>query len=241
LGSCSTSSVTGPPNGRRMPASKSRSTYRCRAWRDLRPAPKWVLVLPLRREVLRLRRRVGELQSTLSTLRRSAAGWKRLMEAAPTVPHVSEEEAKAARLSPRLVQSLRRRLGLSQMALARLMGVCAGRGPLGGGRIDADRPEPGDPGGFAEGEEARGEGAARTPGQGDRVTGLSLSKATAEKAPPKGGASATWRVAATLVSILPRSGQPRMCRSPSVSTRLDSALLCASAASGAAKATRKGI
>ena len=36
-----------------------------------------------------------------------SAGWKRLMEAAPTVPHVSEEEAKAARLSPRLVQSLR--------------------------------------------------------------------------------------------------------------------------------------
>jgi DNA-binding transcriptional regulator YiaG len=84
-----------------------------------------VLVLPLRREVLRLRRRVGELQSTLTTLRRSAAGWKRLLDAAPTVPHVSEEEAKAARLSPRLVQSLRRRLGLSQMALARLMGVSA--------------------------------------------------------------------------------------------------------------------
>jgi DNA-binding transcriptional regulator YiaG len=84
-----------------------------------------VLVLPLRREVLRLRRRVGELQSTLTTLRRSAAGWKRLMEAAPTVPRVSEEEAKAARLSPRLVQSLRRRLGLSQMALARLSGVSA--------------------------------------------------------------------------------------------------------------------
>jgi DNA-binding transcriptional regulator YiaG len=84
-----------------------------------------VLVLPLRREVLRLRRKVGELQSTLTTLRRSATGWKRLMEAAPAVPHVSEEEAKAARLSPRLVQSLRRRLGLSQMALARLMGVSA--------------------------------------------------------------------------------------------------------------------
>src|SRR6266446_3363901 len=54
---------------------------------------------------------------------------------------------------------------------------CASRGPLGGGRIDADWPEPGDPGGFAEGEEARGKGVARTPGQGDRVTGLSLSKA----------------------------------------------------------------
>src|SRR5713101_5374526 len=38
---------------------------------------------------------------------------------------VSESEAKAARLSPRLVQSLRKRLGLSQMALARLVGVSA--------------------------------------------------------------------------------------------------------------------
>jgi DNA-binding transcriptional regulator YiaG len=84
-----------------------------------------VLVLPVRREVLRLRRRVGELQDTLTTLRRSAAGWRRLMEAAPRIPPVSEEEAKAARLSPRLVQSLRKRLDLSQMALARLAGVSA--------------------------------------------------------------------------------------------------------------------
>ena len=47
------------------------------------------------------------------------------MKAAPPVPPVSEEEAKAARLSPRLTQSLRKRLGLSQMALARLVGVIA--------------------------------------------------------------------------------------------------------------------
>src|SRR5713226_8869924 len=84
-----------------------------------------VLVQPLRREVVRLRRKMGELQGTLTTLRRSAAGWKRLMEAAPPLPQVSEEEAKAARLSPGLVQSLRKRLGLSRMALARLVGVSA--------------------------------------------------------------------------------------------------------------------
>jgi DNA-binding transcriptional regulator YiaG len=82
-------------------------------------------VTPLRREVVRLRRRVAELQGTVTTLRRSAAGWKRIMEATPAVPRVSEEEAKSARLSPRLVQSLRRRLGLSQTALARLVGVSA--------------------------------------------------------------------------------------------------------------------
>jgi len=45
------------------------------------------------------------------------------MEAAPAIPPVSEEDAKAARLSPRLIESLRRRLGLSQTALARLVGV----------------------------------------------------------------------------------------------------------------------
>jgi DNA-binding transcriptional regulator YiaG len=47
------------------------------------------------------------------------------MEVAPPIPPVSQEETKTARLSPRLVQSLRQRLGLSQVALARLVGVNA--------------------------------------------------------------------------------------------------------------------
>jgi DNA-binding transcriptional regulator YiaG len=84
-----------------------------------------VVVTPLRRDVLRLRRKVGELQGTLSALRRGAATWERAMKAVPPVPRASEEDAKGARLSPRLIQSLRRRLGLSQMALARLVGVSA--------------------------------------------------------------------------------------------------------------------
>jgi DNA-binding transcriptional regulator YiaG len=84
-----------------------------------------VVVTPLRREVVRLRRKMTELHTTVTTLRRSAAGWKRLMETARPIPHVSDEEAKAARLSPRLVQSLRKRLGLSQVALGRLVGVSA--------------------------------------------------------------------------------------------------------------------
>jgi DNA-binding transcriptional regulator YiaG len=84
-----------------------------------------VAVMPLRREVVRLRRRVGELQGTLTTLQRSAAGWKRIMETTPAVPRVSAEEAKSTRLSPRLIQSLRKRLDLSQTALARLVGVSA--------------------------------------------------------------------------------------------------------------------
>ncbi len=84
-----------------------------------------VVVTPLRREVIRLRRKVGELHGMVTMLRRSTNGWKRLMEAAPSIPQVSEEDAKAARLSPRLIGSLRRRLGVSQMALARLVGVSA--------------------------------------------------------------------------------------------------------------------
>ncbi len=84
-----------------------------------------VVVTPLRREVSRLRRKVAGLQAALTALRRSAAGWERMRAAAPPIPPVSEEEAKGARLSPRLVRSLRKRLGLSQMALARLAGVSA--------------------------------------------------------------------------------------------------------------------
>lgn len=83
------------------------------------------VLTPLRRELLRLRKRVTELQATVMALRQSANGWKRVLEAAPPVPHVSEEDAKAARLSPRLIRSLRVRLGLSQSALARLVGVSA--------------------------------------------------------------------------------------------------------------------
>ena len=82
-------------------------------------------VMPLRREVVRLRQRVAELRGTLTILQRSAAGWRRLVEAAPLVPPVSEQEATSARLSPRLIHSLRKRLGLSQTALARLVGVSA--------------------------------------------------------------------------------------------------------------------
>ena len=83
------------------------------------------VVTPLRRELLRLRKKVGELHGMLTVLRRNAVGWKRLMEATPAIPQVSQEEAKAARLSPRLVGLLRRRLGLSRAAFARLVGVSA--------------------------------------------------------------------------------------------------------------------
>ncbi len=80
-------------------------------------------VVPLRREVFRLRRRVASLQTTLGSLQRSAAAWERTLKGTSPVPKVSEEEAKAARLSPRLILSLRKRLGLSQAGLASLLTV----------------------------------------------------------------------------------------------------------------------
>lgn len=82
-------------------------------------------VTPLRRDIVRLRRKMAELHGMLATVRRSAVAWDRMAMAAPPVLPVSQEESKAARLSPRLVQRLRNRLGLSQMALARLVGVSA--------------------------------------------------------------------------------------------------------------------
>jgi DNA-binding transcriptional regulator YiaG len=82
-----------------------------------------MVVTPLRREVVRLRRKVTELQGMVATLRRSAASWKRMMDASPLTPPVSEEEAKAARLSAGLIESFRKRLDLSQIGLARLIGV----------------------------------------------------------------------------------------------------------------------
>src|SRR5215472_15636709 len=42
-----------------------------------------VVVTPLRREVVRLRKKMTVLQATVTTLRRNAVGWKRLMKAAP--------------------------------------------------------------------------------------------------------------------------------------------------------------
>jgi Helix-turn-helix len=56
---------------------------------------------------------------------RHAAPERGGLEAAAPVPPVSEEEARSPGFSPRLVRSLRKRLGLSQMALARAVGVSA--------------------------------------------------------------------------------------------------------------------
>ncbi len=78
---------------------------------------------PLRRDVRRLRQAVRELRAQLAALRDVAARWQQSDAGRRWQPAVSEDEARAARLSPGLIQKLRRRLALSQAAMARLVGV----------------------------------------------------------------------------------------------------------------------
>jgi DNA-binding XRE family transcriptional regulator len=83
-------------------------------------------VAPLRRDLRRLRRVVAALRRDLATLGDVAAQWQRTTGGRPWRPDVSEDQARQSRLSPRLVGKLRARLGLSQAALARLVGVSTG-------------------------------------------------------------------------------------------------------------------
>jgi DNA-binding transcriptional regulator YiaG len=78
---------------------------------------------PLRREVRRLRQLVAGFRKDLAALKATAVQWERLAGQTPWTATVSDEAATAARLSARLIRKLRTRLGLSQAALGRLVGV----------------------------------------------------------------------------------------------------------------------
>ena len=82
-----------------------------------------LVVVPLRREVHRLRRLIAQLRRDVGALRVVAGEWQRAAQATPFGAGISEDEVRAARFSARLIQKLRARLGLSQMALGRLVGV----------------------------------------------------------------------------------------------------------------------
>lgn len=79
----------------------------------------------LRRDVHRLRQHVGQLKRDVVALREVATQWERTGQMEGWMPRVSEDELKAARLSPRLIQKLRARFRLSQAALGRLLKVSA--------------------------------------------------------------------------------------------------------------------
>jgi hypothetical protein len=141
-----------------------------------------VVVVPLRRDVVRLRRKVLEMNNILGSLKQSAMAWERRMDGVSPVPPVSEEEAKGARLSPRLIQSLRKRLGLSQMALARLVGVSA---PAVSGAADHPASERI---GVGASDGRRTASAAGLGGRGEVCTALAPgSFSSAGRPPPTGG------------------------------------------------------
>jgi DNA-binding transcriptional regulator YiaG len=81
------------------------------------------VVLPLGKEVRQLRRGLGRLTKSVAGLERVVAAQVREAEARRDRLEVSEEEAKTARLSARLIRALRTRLGISQGQLAVLVGV----------------------------------------------------------------------------------------------------------------------
>ena len=80
---------------------------------------------PLARDVRELKRTVSSLRKTLASLAKTGKEWTKQTRAQRAELKVPEEEVKAARFSPRLIRSLRKRLGLSQGQLATVVGVSA--------------------------------------------------------------------------------------------------------------------
>src|SRR5438132_11711736 len=78
---------------------------------------------PMRREVRRLRQLVAGLRKDVTALKATAAQWERMADQRSWTAAVSDEAAKAARLSARLIRTLRTRLGLSRADLRRLGGT----------------------------------------------------------------------------------------------------------------------
>lgn len=78
--------------------------------------------VPLGREVKALKRSVIELRKAIVNLERLTAQQRRESEKKTLFESVPQE-AESSRLSPRLIRSLRKRLGVSQRELAHLTGV----------------------------------------------------------------------------------------------------------------------
>ena len=78
---------------------------------------------PLARDVRQLKRTASQLRKVVLALEKVATLWHEQVREQRTVLQASEEEVEAARFSPRLIRSLRKRLGLSQRELATVVGV----------------------------------------------------------------------------------------------------------------------
>jgi len=84
------------------------------------------ITFPLGRDVRALKGFVSQLRRTVSELQRFAALQKKELEKKEIPLQANPEEVKMSRFSPRLIRSLRRRLGITQKELALLTGVTVG-------------------------------------------------------------------------------------------------------------------
>jgi DNA-binding transcriptional regulator YiaG len=84
------------------------------------------VAVPLKRDVRSMRITVSQLRKAVLPLERFAADRQKELATRETRLEVSPEELKKSRLSPRLIKTLRKKLGISQKELAILTGVTLG-------------------------------------------------------------------------------------------------------------------
>jgi DNA-binding transcriptional regulator YiaG len=82
--------------------------------------------LPLGKDVRLLKSTVSQLRKTVQSLQRFAARQEAESRKEKVVLESPPEEIQASRFSPRLIRSLRKRLGITQKELAQLMEVTVG-------------------------------------------------------------------------------------------------------------------
>ena len=81
---------------------------------------------PLRHDVRVLKATLSQVRKSVIALERIAAQAQKQIQKEKPQLQASPEEVKASRLSPRLIQTLRKHLGISQKELGTLAGVTAG-------------------------------------------------------------------------------------------------------------------
>jgi len=86
--------------------------------------------VPLGRDVRLLKSTVSQLRKTVTALERFAAHQQKELSKREIRLEAPPEEIKNARFSPGLIQSLRKRLGITQKELAILAGVTVGAAHL---------------------------------------------------------------------------------------------------------------
>jgi DNA-binding transcriptional regulator YiaG len=82
--------------------------------------------VPLGRDVRLLKNTVSQLRKTVLALERFAARRESELKKEKVLLEATPEEVKVSRFSPRLIRSLRKRLGITQKELAILAGVTVG-------------------------------------------------------------------------------------------------------------------